>query len=413
MKHNRHMPLGWSSLGINRSAGLICVGCCLLASTPSFGIHTCSSIAAGVTVDYLPVPPELPAQIQFTVNVSHVQPAGTPLPSFRLLVFNASGGQVASVGQTYSGTSTAIEIYQFDLCDEFIKSYRVDRFAGCTDGTSNNVTGSPTLVPEPDFTCPSPGTDLQVFMSDLECFTCDQQVGRISNADLEFYKSKRGGTHTLYTLPACGTSCGLDDSRYGEVVNGLMTAPAEGLLLVKVQGANDVVDMYASASPNAPGWQLPGQAPNERSGQKVDPDQCLALQGGAEYQFNIRTGRSDTPPANVTVTFDWYWWDSTKWCFRHDQEELDVSVQVMRLITLDDRPLAHRARFTWSGGEYTELRIPQCPTALDAGNLTEWFVMWPTVQGQAIPEGFAKRWTILNGTIKAPGADGEEYNFSQ
>ncbi len=370
----------------------------------------CSSILnVGVNVEYLPAPPELPTKIKFTVNVVYSQCGSTDVLKFRLFVFNADGGQVAMEEQTFPdgncSTQQATKVYEYNICKKFIKCYRIDRFFGCPTGSWQ--TGPATDVPELVFNCPTGGGSLQTFMNDLECYTC-RTTGVIADTELKFYKTKGQGSYTLYTLPECDTSCLTDDAHYSEVVNGDLIPTVDGLLLVKVEGASDAVDMYASGSADAPGWQVP---PNQRNGQPVDPDQCIQLNSGQKYKFNIRTGRSDDPP-DFKVIFDSYWWDSMDACLQHDERDLDIKVETMRLLTVDPL-LPNRAQVTRSDGSVeTELRIPACGTEDNPGNLTQWFIMWPTNDGQVIQEGYAKGWKIVGDTLIAPGPDGEEYEFS-
>lgn len=68
-----------------------------------------------------------------------------------------------------------------------------------------------------------------------------------------------------------------------------------------------------------------------------------------------------------------------------------------------DPVIPARARLPRSLGEDTAIRIPQCTHGPeDRGNLSDWFVAWPTVPGAVIPEGHAKGWRINGNTLISP-----------
>ncbi|MCZ6653627.1 MAG: hypothetical protein O7D91_11450 [Planctomycetota bacterium] len=273
------------------------------------------------------------------------------------------------------------------------------------------VEGASVPLPSPlnDLECPPAGSDLQEFQDNLICLEC-RKSGSISAEDLKLYKTKRSGKYTMYTVPECLESCSASSAEplYGEVINGDFIAPADGFLFAKVEGANSVVDVYVSGSPGEQGWQVP---PNARHGQPLDPDSCIDLSGGQSFQFNIRAGRGE-PPSFIMITFDWYWWDAGNCCIQHDTKELTIQIEQMR-VHLVDPLVPKRARVARSQGEDTELRIPQCSTVDNPGNLTQWFVMWPTTGGQIIQEGHAKGWTIVDDKLFPPGTRETEYEFEE
>lgn len=384
--------------------------------------HDCKYIDSAFAVEtpqYLPASADVPERLKIKLRVWYSRtcnggcaPAN---PKVRLELLDCDGNIIQSKTKSFSppcppASVNSLWTSTFDLCGKKIPtSFRIQEHEGCaTEGCSDQSgwqpPGQPILLPELSFECPAEGANLQGFVNDLQCYGCGG-VDPIPDSVLSFFKRKRNGSNTLYTLPAKYEG----EANFGEVVNGSFVAPQDGLLVVRVVGANDIVDMYGSDFPNGPGWHLPGQPPDERSGVKVDPIKCLDLSSGQTYQFNIRAGKGKPPPL-VKVYFKWFRIDQGNCCLQEKSRLIQILVSEMTLDSVDSlRP--ERARVPRSGGIETELRIPDCGKLDKAGFLTKWFVMWPTIEGLVIPEGHSKGWKIVGDTLISPA--GEKYDFSE
>ena len=380
--------------------------------------NDCKYITSVVVEDiaYPPDPLTLPTRIRFTVHVTYSRtcyggcaPAN---PKVRLVLIDCDGSVMASDTRTFTppcppGTGESIVDFTFDLdCGVLPKHYRIDEWEGCaTEGTpcadnSTWHTGSPVEIPAPEFVCPQNPDDLATFVNDLVCFTCSASA-IISDSDFKFYKPNE----TLYTLPSNDQS----GSVWGEAVNGEFTAPDDGLLIVAAEGTSEVADFWGSAVANGDGWQTPAG----RDGVRVNPARCLNLSEGERFKFNLRAGRGDDPP-DLKITFDWCWWDWGNCCLQRDQRVLDVKVMALPCLFDASEPVMPQRRdFTRSdGSKDTELRLRCCGGGSAPGNLSDWFVAWPTENGQKITHGHAKDWMIDGDALISPGPDSERFEFS-
>ncbi len=381
-----------------------------------------ATIQPGEEVSYLPEAPELPRQVRFPMAISPWKTCDGEMPTdpkIRVVLLDSSGNEeIAQYEAAFAPTncsscaswtcgscSSASPVEQDVVIDlpkrKCAKNYRIDRWSGCAGDLQPDYSdwhnGAPVAMPPLEFECPA--GDIQQFMNELKDFTCRAKGVIAVDADLKFYKS----TRTLYTLPTDDES----GASYGEVVNGEFVAPADGLLVVTPDGASEQVDMYGSNSANGAGWQVP---PDTRQGGQVSGDTCLALSAGEKYKFNIRAGKGDST-SRFSVKFRWYWWNSEECCLQHDERELDLAIESMLLDTVEP-PDPQRNRLTRTEGVDVELRRPACGTEKKPGNLTQWFVMWPTVDGLEIQEGHAKRWKVEGDELVAPGPEGQRFDFS-
>ncbi len=395
---------------------IVWLGIVLVSGPKAWSVDTVCAINATVTdVQYVPGPPALPTQIKLTVSVSYVRNCdeegvpNPPNPRLRVRLRDIDGDPVgASVEETFYAncqTRTIERDYTFDLVPQRMpKTYHVDGFDG---GWNENIASD--VIPEPVFACQAAPDDLAAYTTGV--------IGAISVDSFGFYKS----TNTLYSVSmsaVCGVhsagrpaTCTLNEGRFGEAVNGEFKAYGSGVLYVTVVGTSPVVDMYASSAPGSAGWMV---APNHRNGTRVDSTQCIELVADQTYQFNVVTGRGDVNQT-FKVTSDWYWWNPSTWILQRDRKELNLQIEPMRATTII--PLRPYRKYVThiggTGGRETELQIPMCGTARHPGNISKLFVMWPTGEGKPAADGFAKGWTIVGNTLKAPGPDGARYSFGE
>ena len=359
----------------------------------------CLSVNYGVTCDFEgcdPPNPQLRVQLLDAAN----NPIGAPH------VINDFTAPPCPPGTTVNRECE----FTLNCAAPYPCKYRIDRYFGsvyevdCTNIDVQWVNGSPMNLPIPDISCPRSSNDML-------CPICTGPVPTIANTQIKVYKTARdsaSSSYSIYTLKQndqTGATC-------GEAINGEFEAPADGLLNIKAEATNASVDVWGSAVADAPGWQTP----LSRQGVAIASPHCVKLQENQRFRFNVVAGRSDDD-CRLTITMDWYVWNASSCCFKREYKVFEFQVRPLPCLRDNlDPPLPRRRNGTKSdGSNEIEARIRCCgsctATKCEHGNLTDWFMMWPTSDGQVITQGHAMGWRVSGNSIWSPGPDSREFKF--
>lgn len=247
-----------------------------------------------------------------------------------------------------------------------------------------------------------------------------------------FWKTER----KLYTL----TQNSDPQATYGEAVNArfvphcYLPEPLLGQVVIKHHAISSVVDLYGNrvkANPHYVPHEEGGHQKNPtagsdgREGEKLATEECVwwdTFDWNAVYDFNFRTYEGSLP--YFSVNFHWYYYDEDQ-CLQEELEVLELPVEPLPCRWEPRDPVEPQARELSNG--WAELRLPCCPSCSDGsascpkGNLSEWFVAWPSIQDRLIRQGHATGWrfgtppnkkssTIVR-VLESPGPDRLKYEF--
>jgi hypothetical protein len=153
-----------------------------------------------------------------------------------------------------------------------------------------------------------------------------------------------------------------------------------------------------------------------RFGDAVVTERCVTLNTDQVFQFNVLASKSDhTFESDFNATFNWYWWNSLACCLQHDQKVLHFQVRPLPCLKdAIDPVMPQRGNCLKSDNTVdVEIKRPCCPTRADEpGNLSDWFVVWPTAENAVIPEGHAKGWQITPNMLISPAPGKQKYIFA-
>lgn len=377
----------------------------------SFGIE--------VSLDPSPEIAPLPDRINVCIGGEYIRRIGTqPIDVYAefidcddnvILVNGQSHVEFATI-DTYADPYTSLPggmcvVYELDCGDPpgqvvYPASVRIYATHECASVRWEGLMGEAD-VPPPQPDCP-------ITEADLACFACEEEV-ELEESMIQFYKSVK----TVYT--ACSSQA--NGSSYGEVVNGELAVPGEGLLFVSHTGLEGKASLYGQAAPD--GWYRP----TGQTGERITDPACASFgtESEQQYRFNV-VGESCACAApsdggNPTVTFHWYEWEAESCCFRRSKGALELRVLPLEVEkTAFDPVVPKRDNWKKSDDSYDyELRLPWCggcaPDHPSDGNLSLPFMAWPTPLGQEIQHGHAKGWTITAGALMSPKPDSAIYQF--
>lgn len=308
-------------------------------------------------------------------------------------------------GATGVGTTCVTFNFVFDVCENVPKQVKIETFG--TGPHDNGVTCDVIEVPGPTaiLDVDPPEVNCQTPPETLSCLACSPTV-ESSKGRAALFKGPRSGEsghrHVVYSAPMdSDISAGT-----GEIINGVYRVPGKGLLIVEVNGADGAAEVFGSASAHGQGWQVnPTIGDFGRRGSRLVATQCIewdekeAQAPDPRFEFNIRTLRGVS--GTLDIVFRWHEWDEDDCCVRRQVERLKIDVQPLPCLLEAREPVtAQLRRLNQPSNPAWEARVPCCPTCGDggracpAGNLSDWFVLWPQQGTGLVLDGHAKSWRL-------------------